>query len=60
MKILVLNSGSSSIKYALFDMNTHNAVADHKQGLQIVFQILNQLNLITNSADLFCIVLGTE
>jgi acetate kinase len=89
MKILVLNSGSSSIKYALFDMNTHNAeisgliesigskgsqhnylvtsnhlkkkqvtyneVADHKQGLQIVFQILNQLNLITNSADLFCI-----
>lgn len=89
MKVLVINSGSSSIKYALFEMSTqssdisgiierigskeslhkykvavnnvvkkhlnHDEVSSHKQGLQLIFQALTQLNLITKSSDLLCI-----
>ncbi|BCG64196.1 MAG: acetate kinase [Methyloprofundus sp.] len=89
MKILVLNSGSSSIKYALFDMQAHKAliigviesiaeqqskhsyhyelnkqqqeqqisvpIVDHQQGLAAIFQVLSDLALIANIADLFCI-----
>ena len=32
MKIIVLNCGSSSIKYQLFDMTTHEIMAKGKSG----------------------------
>ncbi len=89
MKVLILNSGSSSIKYALFEMNSqhpemsglierlgakgsqhkysftvnnvtnkqviYDEINSHKQGLQAIFKVLTQLNLITKPDDLLCI-----
>ena len=90
MKILVLNSGSSSIKYALFEMNAMSVlvsgvierigeanslhkyrfpgvsgkmqeisltqtVVDHRQGLVIISQILQESGAIRETSELSCI-----
>ncbi len=90
MKILVLNSGSSSIKYCLYKVDDlqvltsgmiekiasaesvhkftlHNGpveteyneylqlIADHAQGLQVIFQQLLDLALLNSTADLYAI-----
>ena len=49
MKILVLNCGSSSIKYKLFDMTTKEVIAQggiEKIGLKGSFLKLNNINIL--------------
>lgn len=87
MKVLVLNSGSSSIKYCLYEMPQqraiisgaiekiaeHNSshkikitetsvnknisltVADHRQGLGIIFTSLIESGVMREASELFCI-----
>ncbi len=63
MKILVLNSGSSSIKYKLFDNESMSElesgvkeeVKDHKQGIQEILHKLQQDKLIDDPKELFCV-----
>jgi acetate kinase len=65
MKILVLNSGSSSIKYRLFDMSAERELAagavdrigesdisDHESGLRLVAQKLRESGTIADASDL--------
>jgi acetate kinase len=63
MKILVLNSGSSSIKYKLFDKQTLNElksgikeeVKDHKEGIDRILNKLQEEHLIDDPKDIFCV-----
>jgi len=63
MKILVLNSGSSSIKYKLFDKETmkeiksgiKEEVKDHKEGIQRILGKLQEENLINDPKEIFCV-----
>ncbi|MBT4147314.1 MAG: acetate kinase [Gammaproteobacteria bacterium] len=62
MKVLVLNSGSSTIKYALFDMLTKTSLIQglverigDRQGLKEIFLTLSELNLLHTTTDLLCI-----
>ncbi len=63
MKILVLNSGSSSIKYKLFDKQTltelksgiKEEVKDHKEGIDRILNKLQEEHLIDDPKDIFCV-----
>jgi len=63
MKILVLNSGSSSIKYKLFDKESldeiHSGIKEevknHKEGITKILIKLKEENLISDSKDIFCV-----
>jgi len=63
MKILVLNSGSSSIKYKLFNKETLNElhsgikeeVKDHKEGIEKILSKLKEKNLIDDPKEIFCV-----
>ncbi len=63
MKILVLNSGSSSIKYKLFNKETldelHSGikeeVKDHKEGIEKILTKLKDENLINDPKEIFCV-----
>jgi len=63
MKILVLNSGSSSIKYKLFNKETLNElhsgikeeVKDHKEGIETILSKLKEKNLIDDPKEIFCV-----
>jgi acetate kinase len=63
MKILVLNSGSSSIKYKLFCKETmeelksgiKEEVKSHKEGIEKILTKLKEENLISDPKDIFCV-----
>ncbi len=63
MKILVLNSGSSSIKYKVYDQATLKELAngikeevkDHKDGINKILERLTKDKLISDTKDIFCV-----
>lgn len=90
MNILVLNSGSSSVKYKLFDMSRHTlvasgvleqigerhshltyhyksndngreegvqrkSIANHREALELIFEVLRDTNILVNASHLDCI-----
>jgi acetate kinase len=63
MKILVLNSGSSSIKYKVYDKDTledlasgiKEEVQDHSEGIERILKKLTTDNLINDPKDIFCV-----
>ena len=63
MKVLVLNSGSSSIKYKLFCKETleelksgiKEEVKSQKEGIERILQKLQEENLINDPKEFFCV-----
>ena len=63
MKILVLNSGSSSIKYKLFCKETmeelkagvKEEVKSHKEGIEKILTKLKEESLINDPKEIFCV-----
>jgi acetate kinase len=63
MKILVLNSGSSSIKYKVFESDTMDEIAsgikeevtDHSEGIKTILKKLQTEKIIDDPEDILCV-----